>query len=52
MAEAFAYYGQAGVPTVVCQKKHTGSRAVLVSCRGDDVARRRFGVVNEGFGAC
>jgi protein phosphatase len=51
-AEAFAYYRQAGVPKVVCQEKHMGSRAVVVVCRNDDVARRRFGVVDEGFGAC
>jgi protein phosphatase len=51
-AEAFAYYRQAGVPTVVCQEKHMGSRAVVVVCRDEDVARRRFGVVDEGFGAC
>jgi protein phosphatase len=51
-AEAFAYYRQAGVPKVVCQEKHMGSRAVVVICRDEDVARRRFGVVDEGFGAC
>jgi protein phosphatase len=51
-AEAFAYYRQAGVPTVVCQEKHMGSRAVVVICRDEDAARRRFGVVDEGFGAC
>jgi protein phosphatase len=51
-AEAFAYYRQAGVPKVVCQEKHMGSRAIVVICRGEDVARRRFGVVDEGVGAC
>jgi protein phosphatase len=51
-AEAFAYYRQAGAPNVVCQEKHMGSRAVVVICRDEDVARRRFGVVDEGFGAC
>lgn len=29
-----------------------GSRAVVVLCRDEDVARRRFGVVGEGIGAC
>lgn len=29
-----------------------GSRAVVVVCRDDDTARRRFGVLDEGFGAC
>jgi protein phosphatase len=51
-AEAFGYYRQAGVPTVICEEKHMGSRAVVVVCRDEDTARRRFGVVDEGFGAC
>jgi protein phosphatase len=48
--EAFAYYRHQGVPKVVCQEKHMGSRAVVVVCRDEDVARRRFGVVGEGAG--
>ena len=51
-AEAFAHYRQAGVPKVVCQEKHMGSRAVVVVCRDEGSARRRFGAVDEGFGAC
>ncbi len=51
-AEAFGYYRQAGVPTVICEEKHMGSRAVVVICRDEDVARRRFGAVDEGIGAC
>jgi protein phosphatase len=51
-AEAFSYYRQEGVPQVVCQEKHMGSRAVVVICRDEDAARRAFGVVDEGFGAC
>jgi protein phosphatase len=51
-AQAFAYFRQQGVPTVVCQEKHMGSRAVVVVCRDEDAARRRFGVVAEGFGTC
>ena len=42
-AEAFTHYRQAGVPRVVCEEKHMGSRAVLVVCRDDAVACRRFG---------
>jgi hypothetical protein len=41
-----------GIPRVVCQEKHMGSRAVVVICRDDEVARKRFGVVGEGSGAC
>lgn len=29
-----------------------GSRAVVVVCRDEDVARRRFGIVDESFGIC
>ena len=49
-AEAFAYYRHEGVPKVVCEQKHMGSRAVVIVCRDEDAARRRFGVVGEGFG--
>lgn len=48
--EAFAYYRNQGQPRVVCEEKHMGSRAVVIVCRNEDVARRRFGVVDEGIG--
>ena len=51
-AEAFAYYRNQGVPTVVCEEKHMGSRAVVVVCRDEAVARARFGVEGEGIGSC
>ncbi|HEY0018184.1 MAG TPA: polynucleotide kinase-phosphatase [Longimicrobium sp.] len=49
-AEAFAYYRNEGIPAVVCEEKHMGSRAVVVVCRDEEAARRRFGVVDEGIG--
>ena len=49
-AEAFAYYRHEGIPAVVCQEKHMGSRAVVAVCRDEDAARRRFGVEGEGIG--
>jgi len=49
-AEAFAYYRAHGVAKVVCEEKHMGSRAVVVVCRDEDAARRRFGVVGQGRG--
>ena len=49
-AEAFKYYRQEGVARVVCEEKHMGSRAVVVVCRDEDAARRRFGVVDGGAG--
>lgn len=51
-AEAFAYYRHEGVSRVVCEQKHMGSRAVVIACRDEEAARRRFGVTNEGFGIC
>jgi protein phosphatase len=51
-ADAFAYYRQEGVPRVVCEEKHMGSRAVVIVCADEDAARRRFGVAGEGIGAC
>ena len=51
-AEAFAYYRHEGIPNVICEEKHMGSRAVVVVCRDQDAARRRFGVVGQGLGAC
>ena len=51
-AEAFAYFRREGIPRVVCEEKHMGSRAVVVVCRDEDTARQRFGVVGEGIGIC
>jgi protein phosphatase len=51
-AEAFSYYLNQGVARVVCEEKHMGSRAVVVVCRDEEAARKRFGVVGEGFGVC
>src|SRR5262249_48084170 len=47
-AEAFAYFRHEGVPAVICEEKHMGSRAVVVLCRDEDIARKRFGVIGEG----
>ena len=47
-AEAFDEYRREGVPSVVCEEKHMGSRAVAIVCRADDVAARRFRI--EGLG--
>ena len=50
--EAFAYYRNQGVPTVICEEKHMGSRAVVLVCRDEDAARATFGVEGEGIGIC
>jgi protein phosphatase len=51
-AEAFAYFRHEGIPTVVCEEKHMGSRAVVILCRHEEIARKRFGVIGEGLGIC
>jgi protein phosphatase len=48
--EAFAYYRHEGIPRVVCEQKHMGSRAVVVVCRDEDVSIKRFGVVEPSLG--
>jgi protein phosphatase len=48
--EAFAYFQREGVPRVVCEEKHMGSRAVIVLCRDEQAALRRFGIEGEGIG--
>ncbi len=50
--EAFAYYRAQGVPTVVCEEKHMGSRAVVTVCRDVGAARARFGVEDGSIGVC
>jgi protein phosphatase len=49
--EAFAEYHSAGVPLVICEEKHMGSRAIVVVCRDADIARERFGADGGETGA-
>jgi protein phosphatase len=52
-AEAFAYFRAEGVEKVICEEKHMGSRAVIVLCRSEEAARRRFGLrADSGWGLC
>lgn len=51
-AQALDYYKKRGVEKVVCEEKHMGSRAILVICKDEEVALKRFGVRDEGFGVC
>ena len=48
--EAFAYFRAQGVGEVVCEQKHMGSRAVVVICRDEGTALRRFGISDDGCG--
>jgi protein phosphatase len=48
--EAIDYYRRSGVEKIICEEKHMGSRAIVVICRSESVALRRFGVHGEGQG--
>ncbi len=48
--EAFAHYRALGVPKVVCEQKHMGSRAIVIVCRDADAARKRFGIADGESG--
>jgi protein phosphatase len=50
--EAFDYYRNHGIPRVICEEKHMGSRAVVIVCRDEKAARKRFGVTEAEFGIC
>ncbi|MDQ2986723.1 MAG: polynucleotide kinase-phosphatase [Armatimonadota bacterium] len=45
--QAFEHYHSRGISRTVCQRKHMGSRAVIIVCRSKEVAMSRFGVANE-----
>jgi protein phosphatase len=48
--QAFDYFRASGVGKVICEEKHMGSRAVVVICRDEAVALKRFGIQNDGAG--
>jgi len=48
--EAFGYYKTRGVGKAVCEQKHMGSRAVMVLCKDQETAAKRFGVNDGSFG--
>ncbi|MEI6147723.1 MAG: polynucleotide kinase-phosphatase [bacterium] len=48
--EAFAHFRSVGVPKVVCEQKHMGSRAVVIVCRDENAVSKRFGILNDGIG--
>jgi len=48
--QAFGYFRESGVGTVVCQEKHMGSRAVVIVARDEATAADRFGVDDGSYG--
>jgi protein phosphatase len=51
-AEAFAYYRNNGISSVICEQKHMGSRAVAIVCKDDATAQNRFGIRDGSVGIC
>jgi protein phosphatase len=49
---AFGSYRAAGVPSVICEEKHMGSRAVVALARSHEDALATFGVEGEHLGIC
>lgn len=50
--EAFSFYQSKGVTKLICEEKHMGSRAIVVVCRDNAAARRRFNINTDEIGAC
>ena len=48
--EAFAYYGEKGVRTLIAEEKHMGSRGLIVLSRTQEVAAKRFGISDGSRG--
>ena len=48
--QAFEYYRSKGIPNVVCEKKHMGSRAVIILCKTPETAEKRFDSCTNGRG--
>jgi protein phosphatase len=49
-SEAFAACRAAGVTEAVCEEKHMGSRAIVIACRDESAAARRFAGGDSGRG--
>ena len=45
--EAFSYFCNEGVPQVICEEKHMGSRVVIVLCRDETIPLKRFGIIGN-----
>lgn len=48
--QAFKYFADNNVKEVICEKKHMGSRCVIIVCRNKDAAEKRFGVKDGSIG--
>lgn len=48
--EVFEYFRSEGIEEVVCERKHMGSRAIMVVCRDPQVGTTRFGAASPKQG--
>jgi protein phosphatase len=48
--EAFGYFQKAGITHVICEEKHMGSRAVMILCRNEEAAQKRFSISDGSAG--
>ena len=48
--EAFEYYRSRDIKNVLCEKKHMGSRAVIVLCKNTETAEKRFNITDGSRG--
>jgi protein phosphatase len=51
-AQVLGYYRRQGISQVIGEEKHMGSRAIVIVCRDEAAAQRRFGIVDDGMGIC
>lgn len=51
-SQALNYYKKKGIEKVICEEKHMGSRVVVVICKDEQAAVKRFGVENGEIGIC
>lgn len=50
--EAFTFYRNCGVDTLICEEKHMGSRVIVIVCKNNEAARKRFGIAGDEIGIC
>ena len=48
--EAFEYFKKNGITEVICEKKHMGSRAIVIVGKNETAIARAFGIQQEGIG--
>jgi len=50
--QAFSYYRNQDINTIICQEKHMGSRAIVIVCQSAQAAAKRFHVTDGLIGIC